>query len=238
MGFGSNEVGKKFSLIIFTKTREVKKTFCILLLLLSVQHLHAQRILDITKKYYRYDPFKSSFGFFVQHLTNDPGLLEKTISKITDSTLYFFEGTYKSHAPFSFKTQKTKVVLAEREQPADSSGTGKSILLYQMAGYAPAEAGSKKMVEEEFKKFVRKYKDGFSEVTTRKFESRNNAHGEICEFNKGALPFAPLTVAWSSDKAGTENIFVITIRFVVIENRAYLPFLNQEWIPRNNADFE
>lgn len=216
----------------------MKKLFYFLIIIFSVQQLHSQRILDVTKKYYRYDPFKSSFGFFVKHLTEDPALKEKNVSKITDSTLYFFEGIYKSHSPFSFKAEKTKVVLAEREQPGDSSGMSKSILLYQIAGYAAQGPEGEKLVQDEYRKFSRKYKDGFTEAKTKKFENKNDIHGEICEFNKDEIPFAPLTVAWSSDKANTENIFVITIRFVVVENRAFLPFINYEWIPSNNADFE
>lgn len=205
------------------KEKKILQAVIIVLLLLSCQQLHSQRILDITKKYYRYDPFKSSFSFFVKHLTEDAALKEKNISKITDSTLYFFEGIYKSHSPFAFKPEKTKVVLAEREQPGDSIAAGKSILLYQIAGYAPKGSEGERLIQDEFRKFSRKYKTGFSEVKSRPFENKNSTSGEICDFLHKDLSFAPVTVAWSSDKGNTENIFVVTIRFIVVENYAYLP---------------
>lgn len=89
----------------------MKKLVTYIIFLFFFQQIHAQKILQITKQYYRYDPFKSSFPFFVENLTNDPALSEKTVLKITDTTLFFFEGIYKYHSPFSFKAEKTKVLF-------------------------------------------------------------------------------------------------------------------------------
>ncbi|MBK6938055.1 MAG: hypothetical protein IPH18_15125 [Chitinophagaceae bacterium] len=156
-------------------------------------------------------------------MTEDPALKEKNISKITDSTLYFFEGIYKSHSPFSFKAEKTKVILAERLQPDDSTGISRSILLYQLAGYPPKGIDGEKIIQDEYRRFCRKYKNDFPDIKPKKFENTNQAYGEICDFWLNSLSFPPVTVAWSSNKDKTDNVFVVTVRFIVVENMAYLP---------------
>lgn len=201
----------------------MKYLLSFLFLLFSIQHLTAQRILQITKQYYRYDPFKSSFSFFIENLTNDPALNEKKVLKITDTTLFFFEGLYKYHSPFSYKTEKTKVLLAQQEISLDTIGDNFSVFVYQIVGYALPGVDGEKNVKAEYDRFCRKYSKGFSETETKKFENRNNKYGEVCEFKYGDLEFYPVSVAWSSGKNKTENFFVVTIRFIIVEGYAYLP---------------
>jgi hypothetical protein len=201
----------------------MKKLITYILFFFLFQQTQAQKILQITKQYYRYDPFKSSFAFFIKNLTDDPALNEKKVLKITDTTLFFFEGTYKYHSPFSYKAEKTKVLLAQQEMTSESIGESLSVFVYQLVGYAPAGADGEKNVKAEYNRFCRKYSKGFSGTESKQFENRKNKYGEICEFKYGDLKFNPVSVAWSSDKNKTENFFVVTTRFIIVDGYAYLP---------------
>lgn len=204
----------------------MRKIIIFFLILLFSNRISSQGVLSITKKYFRYDPFKSSFGFFVKHLTDDPALKEKNIAKITDSTFYFFDGVYRSHSPFSFTSQKTKIILAEQPQPDDTSTYGKNIMVYQLVGHAAAGEEGKKSVQEEYRKFCRKYTNQFHKTKERAFGNKEKNTGEITDFAIEGVRFNPVTAAWSNSKDNAENLFVVTIRFIVVENTAYLPFLS------------
>ena len=199
------------------------KKFYLLLLVLSISTAHAQKVYKIAQTYYRINPFNKEFNSFLIRLMDDPVLTNKTVNKKTDSTLFFLEGTYTSHSPFFFKATRTSIILAEREHITDSTGEVNNIFLYQLVGYAPSGKEGVNDIQKEFDKFCNRFKKGPHGVNIRELKLQDKKTGEIRDYLLSNLVFSPLTIAWSTSKNNEENIFAITVRFTVVENRAYLP---------------
>lgn len=202
------------------------KRILLLFLLLSSLAGESQPIGRIAKTYYRSNPFITPFNDFVSHLINDPTLVNKKLMKKTDSTLFFMEGDYSTHRPFVLKDGRTHIILAEKQEPVDSLGMAyRTIYVYQIIGYAAAGDEGAKEVKKEFERFCRKYRSGFVNTNTQELMSNDKQLGEICEFQLYRyLPFIPVTAAWAHSQDGT-NIFALTIRFVMVDNRAMVPYL-------------
>jgi hypothetical protein len=183
-----------------------------------------ETIFNIAKTYYRSDPFEKEFSSFLNHLMNDPTLINKTINKKTDSTLFFLEGIYTSHSPFFFKADHTKIILAEKEEVEnDSLQYVNTTFYYQLIAYAsPGEEGVRD-VRETFEKFCRHYKKKFDGDNYKELKAEEKQVGEIRDYSLKYPGFYPLTVAWATANGQNDNIFALTIRFRVFENQAYLP---------------
>lgn len=115
------------------------------------------------------------------------------------------------------------MALAEREEAVDSTGQLYSFFLYQLVGYAPAGKDGIKDVQQEFEKFCRQYKRGFTRDNYKELTLQDQQTGEIRDYYYKDLLLSPLTVAWATNKDHSENVFAITIRFSIVENTAYLP---------------
>ena len=196
----------------------------IIVIFICSKTLAQEAVFNIAKTYYRSDPFEKEFSAFLNRLMNDPTLINKTIHKKTDSTLFFLEGIYTSHSPFFFKANHTKIILAEKEEVEnDSLQYVNTTFNYQLIGYAsPGEEGIKD-VREEFEKFCRRYKKKFDGDNYKELKAGEKQAGEIRNFSLKYPDFYPLTVAWATSKEHNDNIFALTIRFRVFENQAYLP---------------
>jgi hypothetical protein len=205
----------------------MRKSLLLLLLLFQLPVFAQQPLQKIAASYFRSTPFDKEFSKFLTHLMNDPTLVDKTINKKNDSTLFFFQGTYSSYNPFFFKPLKTKIILAEREELTnDSTSQLQTIYVYQLIGYAPAGQDGIDDVKEEFEKFCRRYKKSFwtSDYQELKEKENEQQSGEIRDFlPKKNISFYPLTVAWATSKTHNDNVFAITLRFKVFDNIAYLP---------------
>lgn len=184
------------------------------------------RILTATEKiahdYFRVSPFNKDFGTFVSRLMNDPAITEKKINLKTDSTLFFLEAVYTTHQPFFFKPAKVKVIISERETEPDSLQDAQPFFIYQLVGFAPAGKDGKTDVEKEYEKLVKRYTRSFDMNQPRELKDGNIITGEIRDFYFANVSFSPLTLAWSTN-ADNGNVFAITIRFLVLDNRAFLP---------------
>ena len=140
----------------------MRKTVLLFFLLFHFTVNGQQQLEKIAANYFRSTPFNKEFSQFLAHLMNDPTLIDKTIKKKTDSTLFYIQATYSSHNPFFFKGIKTKVILAEKEEmPADSTQEPQSVYIYQLIGYAPSGEDGIKDIKEEYKKIGRRYKKSF-----------------------------------------------------------------------------
>lgn len=203
----------------------MNKLIAIVCLVLITKSMTAQQsCLKVAQTYYRSDPFNKEFSSFLNHLLKDPTLQNITQHKKTDSTLYFFSAVYKTYSPFFFKATQTKVILAEREfMIKDSVNYVLPYYTYQLIGYAPSGEEGKKEVEEEFDKFCRKYKKGFDSYASKQVGDSKSEVGEIREYSISSLSFPVLKAAWASSKNKQENIFAITLSFLVVENAASLP---------------
>jgi hypothetical protein len=202
------------------------RTFLTVLFLFVAFITHSQQsCFKVAQHYYRSNPFEKPFSTFVNHLLNDPTLKNTTQSKKTDTTLYFLTGTYSTHSPFFFKSTHSKITLAEREEimKSDTTVYVQPVFNYQLICYAAPGENGKKDVQEEFEKFCKKYKKGFSKTTSKNIDDGNGKSGEIRDFSIIYLTYPVLTAAWVSSADLKENFFAITLTFRVSDNMAYLP---------------
>ncbi|MES1217454.1 MAG: hypothetical protein ABUT20_18240 [Bacteroidota bacterium] len=176
-------------------------------------------------KYYRYDPFDRSFSSFITNLLSDGALINKTVVKRTDSTLFFFKGEYKGHNPFGFKATRTEVRLAEMEiESSDSIPQKDTIMAYQILGYIDKTGSGTQAVKSELTKFDNKYGDGFSNKICKDLMEGNDIVGVTCNYFVSNSSISPLTIIWGNINA-SECIFAVTVRLVKIENQAMLPLV-------------
>lgn len=204
----------------------MKRTLLLLFLFISF-YSHAQEVNRIAKTYYRSNPFITPFSDFLSHLVNDPTLNNKTIHKKTDTSSFFFEGDYSTHKPFGLTNSRTHVVLAELQQQANDSGRSviRTIYVYQLIGYSTKDEDGTKEVKKTFERFARKSQNHFANTNYRELTRDGKQIGEINDFQLYPyLPFDHVTTAWANTEKG-ENLFAITIRFVVANNRAKVPYL-------------
>lgn len=201
------------------------KKILLLFTFFTVSYANAQELFrKISENYYRSAPFNREFSQFLNHLMNDPSLANKTIHKKTDSTLFFLEADYASHNPFFFKTSRTKIILAEKDEVLkDSIEFMQTVYEYQLIGYAPPGEEGIRDVQQEFDKFCRKYRKGFDGDNYKEIKNEGIESGEIRDYSFTRLTFYPLTVAWATSRDHSQNIFALTIRFMVYNNRAFLP---------------
>src|SRR5262245_46550776 len=94
-------------------------------------------IYSVTKAYLRTSPFDIKFSSFINSLQRDPWFTIQTYSRRTDSTFFFFRGTYKNFNPFRFVPKEVRLVIAEEEIiHADSLQTHDTIMNLQLIGLA------------------------------------------------------------------------------------------------------
>lgn len=192
--------------------------------LLTSQTICSQPLYKVTEDYFRQDPFKSEFSQFLNKLISDPALTEKEIKKKNDSTLFFLQGIYKSHSPFFFPATHCKVILAERQEFADSlSNEAYTYFVYQLIGYAaPGEEGLKD-IKQEFERLNRRLKKGLDPSDQKQLTRGDEQSGSIINYAFRNIAFYPLTIAWATSADKKENIVALSIRFFMMDNTAYLP---------------
>ena len=182
-----------------------------------------QSLKKVSENYFRSPPFEREFNLVLKHLMNDPTLSNKNILKKTDSTLFFLEGDYSNHNPFFFKATRTRIILAEQELNPLDSLPASSLFVYQLIGYASKGEEGFKDVREEFDKFCKKNRISFAGEQVRNIMNGTEVTGNIQDFRVSSMNFFPLTAAWMGSPNGGENLFAVTIRFIVVENEAWLP---------------
>ena len=196
----------------------------ILTILSCYQATTQETINDVMKGYFRSDPFDKDFSKFLDHLLNDPTLINKTLIKRTDTNFFYFKGQYTQHNPFSYKAIRTEVILAETEiQIADSIPQTDTILLYQLLGYTKGGKQGNEETRKEFNKFKRKFGNYFWNMDSKELTKNNQVVGTISDFYSPFNLISPLTIAWAMFSQPDENVFAITIRIKVKENTAMLP---------------
>lgn len=205
------------------------KKYCLSLILLSSLQTHSQEILrKVSDEYYRSSPFNKEFHRFIEHILNDPAFIKDTVHRKTDTTLYYMRGSYRGHNPYFFKAIRTDIILAERLEPfLDSANTFHTVFYYQLVGYAPPGEEGINDVKREFEKACRRYKKGFTGNNDRELTSGNQKKGEVRDYMYRHAFYPPLTISWLTSESGANNVFAITIRFMMYDNRALLPVLSQ-----------
>jgi len=92
-----------------------------------------------------------------------------------------------------------------------------------LIGYAPPGDEGFKDVKKEFDKLNNRLKKGLELAAQKDLKHASGKSGMIINYTYGGMIFSPLTLAWTSSADKKENMVVITIRFLMTDNRAYLP---------------
>jgi len=178
---------------------------------------------DIASTYLRSNPFDKEFSKFLGHLLNDPTIINKTMMKRTDTSLFYFKGEYTQHNPFTFKAKRVEVILAETEiQLNDSIPRNDTIILYQLLGYTNGGKEGLEDAKKDFNRFNRKFGNEFTNMESRELTKKDQVVGTINNYFLLFYLLSPVTVAWASFSDAGENVFAITLRIKVKENIAIL----------------
>jgi hypothetical protein len=203
---------------------QLKKLFFILFLIVIAAGLAAQQNVysKIAVNYFRANPFDREWSKFLLHLMNDPMLLNKSIARKTDSTLFSFSADYKNFSPFGFVADRTEIKLMEKEiEMEDSVFYTDTILVYQILGYKSG-AGGDEPVKKEFSKFNRRYKNNFSSDQHSNILRNEQVAGEIVSYYSVFADTSPLSVSWAKVQEN-QFFFSIVFRFKIRENLTILP---------------
>ncbi len=192
--------------------------------LLTWQMVCPQTLYKTTEDYFRANPFKMEFNQFLSSFINDPALSEKKIKKKTDSTLFYLQGVYLSYSPFFFPATRCKIILAEQQEYTDSSlNETYTYFVYQLIGYAPPGKEGLKDIQQEFERLKRRFKKGFYTIDQKDLQKGGEQMGAIINYTFKQMVFHPLTIAWATSPGNKENLVTLSIRFLMIDNKAYLP---------------
>jgi hypothetical protein len=207
-----------------TFTFHSMKTVVTILLLYITIAASSQSVYNIPKDYFRADPFKNSFSNFINQLINDPALSDKKITKRSDSALFYFEGIYKSNSPFFIPVNYCKIILAEKEdRTEDSTQTPFYYYEYQLIGYVSSKDEGLKDIKQEFEKLNKKFSRILAPEEKRELKRNTEVAGNIINYSYKKMAFLPVTLAWASSPGPTTYLIAITLRFLNINNTAYLP---------------
>lgn len=192
-------------------------------IVLSVVNSDAQSpLLKITDQYYRSKPFKTEFSSFLSHLLNDPTLSDKVIRKRTDTSLFYFQGTYSAHKPFFFKPATTKVILMEMAVQTDSLSAD-TIYNYQLLAFAEATEEGKKNIRKEFERIYRKYRSSFSSSSMTENPDKTKMPSTTYNFFDNNYIVAPFALTLAGPGPNNEMCLILTVRMSISNNEAQLP---------------
>jgi hypothetical protein len=203
----------------------MQKGFILILFFIAVaSRMEAQRELpDIASHFYRVNPFEKDFSKFISALVSDPGLSSKEVIKRSDTSFFFFKGTYKTFNPFTFLPTRTEIILAEQvQQFSDSLPDRDTFLIYQVLGYTEGGENGADAVKKEYNRFNRLYKSVFDAKNNSDIGSAGNISGQVTNYFFSASYLSPMTVAWGLLPAKHENVFALSIRLKIMENRSVL----------------
>lgn len=147
------------------------------------------------------------------------------MSPRTDSSLFFFFGTYKNHNPFFFIPKKVDVLLEEVAiKYADTAvNINDTVLVYELMAFAEGNKNGVQEVKKEFEKIHRQYNKKFVESNYIALQNDKVTEGGAHNYFSGFSALAPLTVSWGKLKSTNETVLNITLRFKKFENQAVLP---------------
>ena len=179
-----------------------------------------ESLFQFSKNYFRSDPFVGHFSSFLNHLLNDPSLFEKELKKRTDTSLFYFLGTYKNHNPFFFKPKKLQIQLEQVSVNYGDSLANDTIFIYQLLAYADDTEKAKQEIKKEFEKIHRVFNKKFYDSNYQDMKSGDGITGGMHNYFVAYSPLAPASTLWI--KTDNQLVLNITLRFKANENRAVL----------------
>jgi hypothetical protein len=183
-----------------------------------------QTMIKLVANYFRSNPYNRFFNSFLNHLMNDPMIINKQIEKRTDTSLFFFKGEYKNFNPFFYTPSRIEVTLTETVVIVnDSTQQLDTVITYQLAGYSKNNKAAESDVKDEFSKFQRRIKKKFWSAEATPLRSGNADLGQLQNYFILPYPLSPVSAAWGKIESSDEFVFAIIVRMKIIENVASLP---------------
>jgi hypothetical protein len=177
----------------------------------------------ITHHYFRSDPFSGDFSSFLKHLLNDPTITDKTLKRRTDTSLFYFNGSYTTYNPFFFKPKRVEVILSEAEVKVKDSLAFDTIYLYQLFAFNDDTENGIKEIKKEFEKIYKRYRGSFDKNTLTESPAANELKWATCNFFSPFHAVAPFALTWIGPDEAKEICLILTIRMSSSENKAVLP---------------
>ena len=180
-------------------------------------------VFKITKSYFRSDPFRTEFSTFMKHLLDDPYITGKVIEKRTDSSLFYFGGTYTNNVfnPFFFKPKRMEVALAEVPVKLDSTLTD-TIFVYELFAFADDNKDGREEIAKEFDKIAKRYKNNFTNNDYKENPPGVKFPGAVYNFFDRYHAVSPFALALYGPTEKKEMCMVLTIRMAMYANLAML----------------
>jgi hypothetical protein len=203
------------------RLRFMRKYLIISILLALTSALPAQQALfDFTKSYFRTDPLVTEFSVFLQHLMNDPTIQHKEVQKRTDSTLFYFFGTYTDYNPFFFKPKRVEILLQQRPIEYRNSAKPDTIFVYQLTAIAGSGSNGEADVRKEFERIHRRFNKKFDFSKFEPYSGDSSTNGGLHHYFVGFSDVSPVSTAWG--RLTGEYVLQITLRVKLYENRFVL----------------
>lgn len=182
-------------------------------------------IYGVFENYFPYDPFENTFSELFKKMNADPYLLNKSLHKRTDTSLFSFSGNYTNYDRGILNKANVDIKLNEIEIPvADSIDKKDTFFQYQVIyRYDNSDAGPG-YVKKIFTRFGEEYHGLVTDKTDYDIKENNIVIGLTRNYFMQFSPVSPMTAGWVkiNDK---ESIFTIMVRFKLIQNEfvIYVP---------------
>lgn len=186
---------------------------------------------SITGTYFKTLPYQKPFSRFLQELLADSDLQDKVVNQRTDSTFFYFSGTYKRFNSFIYRPTTLKLIVAESEfAPSDTSSYKDTVVYCQLLVTADTTERGRDFVKKEYSRLLRKSTPEFYH-SSYALGSQSNAHsGELSHCFIQPFAVAPLTIAWARNKDTREYTLSISLAMKVKANEAGMITLPQETV--------
>lgn len=180
-------------------------------------------LLNFSRSYFRPDPFRKQFSTFLNLLLNDPLIENKILHKRSDTSLFYFSGTYKDYNPFFFKPKETKILLQEQvvELSTESKKTD-TIFTYQLITVTDNTSEMLRDIEKEFNKMHRQNKGKFYNTNHEELKEDGKYTFTINHYFVYNCALSPLTIGWGKVEGESEAELALTLRFRMEGNEAVL----------------
>lgn len=184
-------------------------------------------IWDITRFYYKIDPFKISYTQFLNNFRNDREIIIQTDIAPSDSNYRYMSGKYlPSGAFFYLKPDSIEETITEKITTyIDSVEKMDTLAIYVLRVKGEKNNTTRKNFFKEYRKFTNRYYRAFSYFKEEKGKNPDVLWGKVTNFyfRSRFYEVPALTIGVGFDKANRQYIFTMRLVFVVSCNEPILP---------------
>lgn len=186
-------------------------------ILVLSNHLSAQdyNINKVFKTYFPVNPYKYRFTTFYEKLNADPAVVNKSIQKRTDSTLFSFKGAMNSFKFGDFVFTDAEIRLEEIPLKIPGYNIIDTVLQYQLICFCTGGKTGIEIAKSAFKYFDENLLMPSSKVKTKVEEGRLT--GLMRDYSYPGLPLSPVSAGWT-ELYDDKSCFKIIARMKLHQN--------------------